>query len=129
MSIRTSKVYYIAGPFRAATPWLVEQNVRRAESVSLALWKNGIPNMCPHTQGRFLDKEIPDDVILDGMKAVMLACHGVVVLPGWEFSAGTRAEIEVAGRAGMRIHYIHDIDDLNSSVIQIAHDNTFVGLR
>lgn len=37
------KVVYIAGPFRAATPWLVEANVRRAEEVALAVWRLGIP--------------------------------------------------------------------------------------
>jgi hypothetical protein len=121
-------VYYVAGPYRAGTPWLVEQNIRRAEFVSLSLWQHGIPNVCPHTQGRFFDKEIPDDIILDGMKAVMLTCHGVVVLPGWEFSKGTREEIEVAVRAGMRVHYLRNFDDVNADIVRIAQDNTHYGI-
>ncbi|MCG8435902.1 MAG: hypothetical protein MJA83_17910 [Gammaproteobacteria bacterium] len=41
------KIVYIAGPFRAKTPWRVEQNIRKAESWALHVWKMGAVAVCP----------------------------------------------------------------------------------
>lgn len=99
-----TNVYYIAGPFRAATPWEQEQNVRRAEAVSLALWQEGIPNVCPHTMCRHFQDSAPDAVWLNGMLAIMRKCDGVIVLPG--ASKGTEAEVAEATALGIPIAYM-----------------------
>lgn len=105
-----SKVIYIAGPYRGETPWMVEQNIRRAELASKHLWGMGVANVCPHTMGRFFDKEIPDEHILKGMIAIMLRCDAVLVVGNWRKSQGTMAEMTRAEEHGLPVfHSIHDV--------------------
>lgn len=85
------RVVYVAGPFRARTPWEVEQRVRRAEEASVLLWQAGVINLCPHTQGRFTNGLFDDD-ILAGMLELASRCDAILLLSGWENSAGSRAE-------------------------------------
>jgi len=98
-------VVYVAGPFRADTPWGVEKNVRKAEQYALYLWGLGIPNICPHTQGRFFDKEIPDEIILLGMKQLLRKCEAVLVIGRWQRSEGTKAEIADAEIHGIPVFF------------------------
>ena len=96
---------YIAGPFRAKTPWLIEQNVRRAEEASLEVWKMGAVAVTPHLLTRHFQDALPDDVWIDGLMSLMSTCDGMLVLPGWKNSSGTKAEIAEAQRLGKRIFY------------------------
>lgn len=105
-----SKLIYVAGPYRAETPWGVELNVRKAELASKHLWGMGIANICPHTQGRYFDKEIPDDVILKGMINIMMRCDAVLVVGNWKKSQGTLAEMARAEEHGKPIFFnVHDV--------------------
>jgi hypothetical protein len=90
------KLVYIAGPFRAATPWLVEENVRRAERLALDVWKEGAVAMCPHTMNRNFDKALPDAAFLNGALALLARCDALITVPGWESSRGTQAEVRFA---------------------------------
>lgn len=99
------KVIYVAGPFRGRTPWEVEQNVRRAEEISKVLWGLGVFNICPHTMGRFLDREVPDIVILEGTKEILRRCDAVFVLPNSAGSTGTQGEIAEANLLRMPVFY------------------------
>jgi hypothetical protein len=86
------KLVYIAGPFRATTPWAVEQNIRRAEELALEVWALGAVAVCPHTNSRFFDKLIPDKVFLDGYLTLLARCDAVLLTGSWETSEGTRNE-------------------------------------
>ncbi len=92
------KVVYVAGPFRAATPWLQELNVRAAEAAALELWQNGIVAVCPHTQTRFYQHSAPDEVWLEGTLEMLRRCDAIFVLPDWQRSQGTQGEIREAQR-------------------------------
>jgi nucleoside 2-deoxyribosyltransferase len=94
-------VVYVAGPYRAANAWLVEDNVRRAEVFSLLLWRHGFAPVCPHTQTRFFQGAASDEVFLRGTLEMMRRCDAVLLLPGWEKSTGTRAELHEANRLGI----------------------------
>jgi len=87
------KLIYIAGPFRGATPWDVEQNVRAAETLALDTWRAGAAALCPHTNTRFFDKSGDDKVFLDGTMEMLRRCDAVRLVLGWERSSGTRMEI------------------------------------
>ncbi len=104
-------IVYIAGPFRASTPWVVEHNVRKAEGMSLRLWKAGIANITPHLLGRNFDKEIPDDIVLEGMKKIMLKCDAVLVIDGWKGSRGTIAEVSLASEFAIPVFYADRQED------------------
>lgn len=90
------KLVYVAGPFRGPNPWEVEQNVRRAETLALEVWRSGAAALCPHANTRFFDKAGDDKVFLEGTMEMLRRCNGMVLVPGWEKSSGTKAEIREA---------------------------------
>lgn len=98
-------VIYVAGPFRGATAWDVEQNVRRAEEMALELWRAGFAVICPHTNTRFFDGAAPDSVFLDGDLALLRCCEGVVLVPGWRESQGACGEVDFAERENIKVFY------------------------
>lgn len=90
-------VVYVAGPFRAPNAWEIEQNIRRAEELSLAVWKTpGLVALCPHLNTRCFQGAAPDDVWLDGDLELLIRCDCVLLVPGYYRSQGTRAEIDFA---------------------------------
>jgi len=97
------KLIYIAGPFRAANSWEVEQNIRRAESLSLEVWRLGAAAICPHTNTRFFSGAADDKVWLDGDIEILRRCDAVMLTPDWERSSGARAEVDVAENLGMPV--------------------------
>jgi hypothetical protein len=56
------KVVYVIGPLRAATPYLVEQNIREAEAVALQVWRAGLSAVCVHSSTRFMHGAAPEEV-------------------------------------------------------------------
>lgn len=89
------KVIFIAGPFRAPTTWQVELNIRKAEALALEVWRAGYAAICPHTNTRFFDKELPDEVWLNGIHEILRRCDGMILVKG-PISEGMKAEINVA---------------------------------
>ena len=96
MSKKKGLVVYVAGPFRGPNAWAIEQNIRRAEELSLEVWKMGVAAICPHTNTRFFQGAADDHVWLDGDLEILRRCDAVLLVPGWENSSGTRAEVAQA---------------------------------
>src|SRR5574340_251291 len=105
-------VVYVAGRFRGATPWDIEQNVRRAEEVALMVARAGAMPICPHANTRFFHGQLTDDFWLAGTLALLARCDAMVLVPGWEGSAGTKAEIEFAEAHGILVLYTGNGEDL-----------------
>jgi hypothetical protein len=99
------KVIYVAGPFRADTPWEQEQNVRVAEEYALKLWKMGAAVICPHAMTRFYQDSLPDDTFLAGDFEILRRCDAIFLLPYWQNSTGTLQELQVADQANVRKLY------------------------
>lgn len=104
------KLVYVAGPFRAANAWEVEQNIRRAEALALEAWKCGVAVICPHANTRFFSGAAPDEVWLEGDLEILRRCDAILLTPDWERSSGTRAEHDLAREND--IARLYDIDDL-----------------
>jgi hypothetical protein len=100
-------VIYIAAPFRADTPWDVEQNIRRAEEAALVVWRMGAAAICPHANTRFFDKCLPDHVWLNGDIEIMLRCDAVFVVPRTEMSGGVVNETCKAEDEGLPVIYTY----------------------
>lgn len=99
-------IVYIASKFRGATPWDVEQNIRRAEEAALQVARAGHVPLCPHTMYRHFDKALPDEFWLAATIALLERCDAILMLPGWESSRGACAELERAqSKLGMRVFY------------------------
>jgi hypothetical protein len=98
-------VVYLAGPFRAPTNWEIVQNVRAAEEVSLQLWALGVAPICPHLNTANYQGALPDSTWLDGDIAILCKCDGVVMMPDWKKSVGSRGEHEMAEERQIPIFY------------------------
>lgn len=84
---------FIAGPFRAPTTWQVAENIRAAERVGLEVAKLGGFPIIPHANSHlFLGQLSEEDFWLPGYQELLDRCDCLVLIPGWESSAGTKAE-------------------------------------
>lgn len=99
------KVVYIAGPYRGRDAWEIEQNIRRAEALSLEVWRAGAAALCPHTNTRFFQGAADDSVWLEGDLELLSRCDAVLMTPDWERSTGARAERDHAEREGIAVFY------------------------
>lgn len=94
---------YVAGPYRSKDGiWGVKRNVESAMSVARELWKQGYAVICPHGNTALMDgPDIDDEVFLKGDLAMLERCDLIVMLPGWECSAGACAEASRALEIGI----------------------------
>lgn len=86
------KVIYIAGPFRAQTPWQVERNIRRAEEIAFWIASLGVVPQCPHTMYRYFDKSLTDEFWLAAALELAMRSDACFLVPGWTGSDGSRNE-------------------------------------
>ena len=98
-------IVFIVGPYRADSAWKIEQNVRRAESVALEVWKAGHVAVCAHAMTRYYQDELPDDVWLSGIRRIMARCDAILCVSGWLNSEGSVLEVAVAREHGMPIYF------------------------
>ena len=91
-------VVYIGGPYSAPTQYLIEQNIRAAETLALEVWKLGAVAICPHTMTRFYEGVLPRATWLEGDLELLRRSDALLLVKGWEESAGTRAEVQHAAR-------------------------------
>jgi hypothetical protein len=99
------RVIYVAGPFRGRDSWEIESNIRRAEALSLEVWKAGGVALCPHANTRFFQGTLPDDTFVRGTLEMLTRCDAILMVPGWERSAGARGERDWAIEHAMPVFY------------------------
>lgn len=111
-----SILIYIAGPYRGASESDVFANIMRARTVAIQVWKAGFTAICPHLNTMFFGGVVKDDVILESDLFILSRCDAVLVLDGWEASAGTKSEIGHANDNGIPVFFsLYDllgVDDL-----------------
>jgi hypothetical protein len=101
-------VVYVAGPFRGKDSWEMEANIRRAETLSLEVWRLGCAAICPHSNTRFFQGAAPDAVWLDGDLAMLAKCDGMLMTPDWQKSQGATAEHDFAQKYHIPVFYTLD---------------------
>ena len=112
-------VVYIGGPVGAVDQWQVEANIRRAEALALEVWKLGAVAICPHTMTRFYEGVLPRATWLEGDLELLRRSDALLLVRGWEESAGTRAEVEYASQ--LKIPIFERLEWLNR---WLHNDNT-----
>lgn len=97
---------YIAGPYTAEDPWLMEQNIRRAEELGREVMLLGAWPVVPHsnTRGYFV-KACTYEQAIAGTMEMLRRCDVVLFTPDWQSSRGARGEYEEALRIGKPIAY------------------------
>lgn len=97
------KKIYIAGPYRGESAWEIEENIRIAEQAILPIARAGGNPFCPHSMFRYMQGAMPDAFWLTGTLAWLEVCDCLYLGPGWERSAGSRAEMERATDLNMPV--------------------------
>ena len=97
------KLVYVAGPYRASTPWGVEQNIRRAEEAAVLVHRAGMFAVCPHANSRHMEGVADDAHFLAGTMEMLRRCDAVLLIDGWKDSIGSCAEEVEAAHLGLPI--------------------------
>lgn len=103
---------YVAGRYNASNVIDSLRNIQRGIKYSAKLLKEGHEPFCPWLDHQFLFYE-PSLTEADMKRYSMewlKVCEEVHVLPGWESSAGTRAEILKAVELGIKVIYLKEKD-------------------
>jgi len=98
---------YIAGPYRATTPEEVDANIRVARDAMAELLRMGHIPFCPHSMTAAFERDypdIPDQAYLQTDLDWLRVCHAILLLPRWDKSAGTTAEVDEAERRGLIVY-------------------------
>jgi hypothetical protein len=101
------KLIYIAGPYRAARVDQREINIQNAWRAAARVAELGAMPVCPHANSAHLDDLQPADFWLEGTLELMRRCDGVLLLQGWEDSAGSRGELREAAAKGLPVFITH----------------------
>ena len=115
-------VVYIAGPLSAPDMAQVDTNVEKAALAAIKVWGGGIACICPHlNSGAFYGMDVAQEtVFLDGYLEIIRRLDPehdhLIVLPGYEKSNGTMAEIKLAKSLGIRVLLISFDDDSLTSL-------------
>lgn len=100
---------YVAGPYSADNVLGVLQNIGRGERACAELFHNGLAPFCPwHDKTYAMDALCQGDEVeafREHSMAWLEAAQAVFVLPGWEQSEGTKAEMLRAENIGIPVFF------------------------
>ena len=109
---------YVAGAYRGKSKnklinkLQVMRNIYRAWRVARELWGMGYTVICPHANSALMDSVAPNETFLKGDIEMLKKCDGIVMLPGWEYSAGAVREYMVAIDREMKVMYWDEMEGL-----------------
>lgn len=106
---------FVVGPYFGSGDFNeIDDNIRRAECAAIALANKGLFPVTPHLNSRHFQAkaEAPGSETFwrSGYRQLIRsnAIQALLVLPGWEKSSGSRAEIETAARIKKRVFFTDD---------------------
>jgi hypothetical protein len=109
--MRDDILVYLAGPITPKNGNRIEENVANATRVYWECLERGIPAFCPHLGAAFPTAfSIDYEIWLEYDREIIKRCTHVLMLLGWEQSAGARQELEFAQSLGKDI--VYSINDL-----------------
>lgn len=97
------KLVYVAGPYRAASGWLVDLNIQEARMLGARVAHVGAYPVIPHSNTAHFDGLAPDALWLGGTLELMRRCDAVIFAERWEQSTGSRAERAEAMQFGLPV--------------------------
>lgn len=102
--IKTRRLLYVIGAYSGD----VENNIKKAENVSINLIRNGFHVITPHKNTSGYEKYEDDNITYRTWTEmdinIMLRCDAVYVMNNWVNSEGSKNEIEIAKKNGMSIY-------------------------
>lgn len=109
-------VVYVAGPYRGPNRAAIELNIQAARHVGKLCCVKGWSPIIPHANTGHLDEALPgtpDEFWLESTMELLRRSDAVVLVPGWDMSSGTLAEIREAQRRGIPV--FDSMNDLPSA--------------
>lgn len=104
---------YVAGPFTAPNDEQIETNILAAEVVASEVISRTYRIVCvvPHSLGRtFKRGPGSPDYWYRATLSLLTRCDALLLVPGWEDSKGTRAEVAWCREHGVPV--FHEVDEL-----------------
>lgn len=114
---RRNKVVYIAGAYRAESPYLVGRNIARAAEFAQEVWKMGATALSPQLNSAHFDGCATGDDFVEGTLELMRRSDAVLVIPNYSESKGTLGEISEARRLNKPVFY--NLKELEEWLTQI----------
>lgn len=103
------KVVFIAGPYTGdGSKETIEKNVREAEEYAVNLATLGIGFFCPHRHTAHFSEmsSAPEQFYYDlDMEFLKRIADAILIMPGWENSAGAKREVECAKQLGLKMFF------------------------
>ncbi len=101
----TKKLVYIAGPYTAHSQDLVQANIDRAVAIAQQVRKVGAVPYVPHISIPPLPGTLEAQwgPAMQECLTMLSRCDGVIFVPGWESSRGSRIEFGQAMEWGLPV--------------------------
>lgn len=106
------QLIYIAGPYRAPDRAAIARNIAAARAEAVFAASRGWFPVCPHLNTAHMEDDLPhlgDDYWLRGTMRIMERCHAVLLVPGWQNSAGTLAEVSRARALSIPVYRTREL--------------------
>ncbi len=97
---------YVIGPISAPTPWEVEQNIRKAEEITVKLLSMGYAVHCPHLQARFIRGNISEERLIETDLEWLSCSDFAVIYTSISKSEGSKKEIIFCKEHNIPIYYM-----------------------
>lgn len=97
---------YVAGAYTGDTPFQIDHHIQGAEHVAQLVCKRGWYALTPHKNSAQFERMVPNlsaEFWLKGTMEMMERCKAVVLVPGWQASKGTLAEVRRATELGIPV--------------------------
>ena len=91
---------YVAGAYSADNVMGVLHNIGKGIKLSFQVFKAGYAPFCPWLDYHYVLEDVDEELIVPDFYnysiAFLIVCHAVLLVPGWENSKGTAAELAIA---------------------------------
>ena len=130
MTTKQRTYIYISGPYRGTAShdhkgyFAIDNNINNARVAAATLAKLGIPYFCPHLNSAHFEVIVPDvspKFWLDMDMVFVDRASALWLLPDWQNSQGTSAEILRAAGLGLQVFKPWELRELTAFWRELPH--------
>ena len=104
------KLIYVAGKYTASNYSGIEDNIKKAEAVSIKLFSLGWAVFTPHKNTAHYEiyesvTDLDYDFWMECCFEILSRCDAIFMMDGWKESSGSLREHEFAKKCGIEIYH------------------------